>query len=223
MSRGYLQFCGLARAMEMVGGRWALLIVRELLDGPRRFTDLQKGLPGIPTNVLSARLKELEELDIATRRLLGRSVAYELTDYGRELDSAMVTLGMWGARRLGTRGPDDFFSVHSLSLALRGAFRADPGDPDYLFELRIGEDELLVSISHGTLSFPAEGDHRPDATIETDADTIFQILNGTTDLDEAIATGLAGVTGNLRAAKRFVDLFRMPQPVDAVAGAAQTS
>src|SRR5579864_4500846 len=103
-SRGFGQFCGLARALELVGERWALLIIRDLLVGPRRFTDLRRGLPRIATNVLAERLKELEEGGVVRRRLLPRpaaSVVYELTEYGSQLEAAVTQLGLWGARAMG--------------------------------------------------------------------------------------------------------------------------
>src|SRR5450755_253989 len=100
-SRTYGQYCGLARALEMVGERWGLLIVRDLLVGPKRFTDLHRGLSGIPTNVLTDRLKELEQVGIVRRRLLPRpagSIVYELTEYGQELEDVVLRFGLWGAK-----------------------------------------------------------------------------------------------------------------------------
>src|SRR5215217_8167005 len=102
-TRTYGSYCGLARALELVGERWALLVIRELLSGPKRFTDLRRGLPRIPTNVLSARLKQLERDGIVQREVLPRpasGVAYELTEYGRELKGAVTELLTWGARTL---------------------------------------------------------------------------------------------------------------------------
>ena len=96
--RAYGQYCGFARALELVGERWALLIVRDLLVGPRRFTDLRHGLPRIPTNVLAERLKELEEAGIVQRRVLPRpqsAVVYELTPYGANLEESVMALGRW--------------------------------------------------------------------------------------------------------------------------------
>ncbi len=105
--RAYGQYCGLARAVELVGERWALLIVRDLLVGPKRFTDLRRGLPRIPTNILSARLKELERSGIVQRRVLPRpaaGVVYELTAYGGELEEVVLRLGRWGRNRSGSHG-----------------------------------------------------------------------------------------------------------------------
>src|SRR3954453_5510820 len=99
--RKYDQGCGSARALELVGDRWALLVVRELLLGPKRFTDLRDGLPGIGPNVLSQRLKELEEIGVLRREQLpppAASTVYELTEWGHELEEILVRLGRWGAR-----------------------------------------------------------------------------------------------------------------------------
>src|SRR5205823_2044256 len=102
-ARQYGQYCGLARALDLVGERWALLVIRDLLVGPRRFSDLRQGLPRIPTNVLADRLKELEEAGVVRRRALPRpaaSVVYELTEYGWELEDSVLRLGLWGAKSL---------------------------------------------------------------------------------------------------------------------------
>jgi DNA-binding HxlR family transcriptional regulator len=112
-SRGYGQYCGLARALELVGERWALLIIRDLLVGPRRFTDLRRGLPRIPTNVLADRLKELERDGIVRRRILPRpasATVYELTPYGAQVEDAVMRLGMWGAQSLGEPSPDEIIT-----------------------------------------------------------------------------------------------------------------
>src|SRR5437588_11310339 len=126
--RTYGQFCGLAHAMELVGERWALLVVRDLVLGPKRFGDLRRGLPRIPTNILSARLKELEAAGVVRRRLLPRpaaGVAYELTEYGRELEDVVLRLGLWGAKSLREPLPEDIVTTDSLVLALRATFRPE--------------------------------------------------------------------------------------------------
>src|SRR5256885_2853446 len=121
-ARSYGQFCGLARALELVGERWALLIVRDLLVGPRRFTDLRQGLPRIPTNVLSERLKELEHAGVVRRRVLPRpaaSVVYELTDYGSQLDDVVMRLGLWGGPPLREPGPHQDIPPDPMTMELR--------------------------------------------------------------------------------------------------------
>lgn len=218
MTREYRQFCGLARALEILGGRWTLLIVRDLLGGPRRFTELHDGLPGIPTNVLTGRLRDLEEAGVTTRQLLPRGVAYTLTDYGRELEDTLVRLGLWGARTMGERRDGDHFSVHSLSLALRGAFRADKARDDeghddghYAghYELRLDGQVLRVSVTGGQPSFTSERDHDPDVVIDTDPDTMNRLLTGALSLDQARAAGHLQITGRVRDVRRFFEIFSL--------------
>src|SRR2546421_12326679 len=127
-TRSYGQFCGFARALELVGERWALLVVRDLVLGPKRFSELRRGLPRIPTNILSARLRELEGAGVVRRRLLPRpaaGVAYELTEYGQELEDVVLRLGLWGAKSLGQPLPEDIVTTDSLGLALRATFRSE--------------------------------------------------------------------------------------------------
>src|ERR1700753_3255900 len=123
--RDFGQYCGLARALEIVGERWSLLIVRDLLAGPRRFTDLIDGLPGIPTNVLSTRLKELEGSGIIQRQVAPapqRGVVYAMTEAGLRLEGAVLTLARWGNSQLGDPRPGEFVPSTTLALTLRATF-----------------------------------------------------------------------------------------------------
>ena len=125
-ARSYGQYCGVTTAVELIGERWALLIVRDLLVGPRRYTDLKQGLPKIPTNILSTRLKELQEGGVVRRvPLLHCGLVYELTPYGRELEPILLALGRWGFAKMGDPAPDDVVTADSLTMALRTAFRTD--------------------------------------------------------------------------------------------------
>ena len=149
-SRSYGQYCGVTTAVELIGERWAMLIVRDLLVGPRRYTDLKQGLPKIPTNILSTRLKELQEGGVVRRAPLYRTgLVYELTDYGRELEPIVLALGRWGFRQMGEPGPDDVVTADSLTMALRTAFRADAaaGLPAADYEVHVGEVALRVDQS----------------------------------------------------------------------------
>ncbi len=122
MPRSYDQFCGVAHALDLVGERWALLVVRELVLGPRRFTDLREGLPGIGSNVLATRLKELERSGLVRRRTLpppAASTVYELTGYGRELEPILLDLGRWGLRSMGRRAPGQTLRSGWIGVALR--------------------------------------------------------------------------------------------------------
>ena len=227
MSRDYQQFCGLARALELVGGRWSMLIVRDLLVGPRRFTDLREGLPGIPTNVLSARLRELEEAGIVRRQAQPRpltGVAYELTEYGLELEQAVIALGMWGVRSMKPRREGDFVSVHALSLGLRGMFQPDKArDHDCDYELRMNGQTLAVSIRDGAATFASQDPGTADVVVETDADTMYELLTGLLTVDDAIASQRAEVQGKKTDARRFFEIFRADPPIDAARAASVIS
>jgi DNA-binding HxlR family transcriptional regulator/putative sterol carrier protein len=212
MPREYGQFCGLAQALDVVGGRWSLLIVRDLLNGPKRFKDLEDGLPGIPTNVLSARLKELETSGVVRRHLLPRpakGVGYELTDYGRELEAPLVALGLWGARSLGRPSEGDPISVDGLALALRGAFR--PGEAAGLrrtYELQLDGRSLLISVEGGTVSIVSAAGPS-DVRLATSAEVLVALLFGQLRVDDALTGGQLSVAGGKTEARRFFKLFRL--------------
>src|SRR5919202_4202582 len=149
--RTYCDACAAAHALDLVGERWALLVVRELLLGPKRYTDLRAGLPNASPNVLSQRLGELEDAGIVRRRKLpppAGSRVYELTDWGRELEETVMSLGRWGARSPVPLSDAPIASADSVILALRERF--DPGAADGLrarYELRIGDDRFRVEVA----------------------------------------------------------------------------
>jgi DNA-binding HxlR family transcriptional regulator/putative sterol carrier protein len=219
MSRGYHQHCGLARALELLDGRWALLVVRDLLTGPKRFTQLQEGLPGIPTNVLTSRLRELEEAGIVQRRVLthpGGGVAYELTDYGAELEEPVMRLGFWGAKALGTPDDGDFISVDALALALRGAFRPEKArGPKRLYELRLDGKSLRIEVKSGRVTVPASSPEEPHLLVEAGAGVFSELLAGKLDFDTARASGRLRLDGDRAEARRLFEMFRFPTPADA--------
>jgi DNA-binding HxlR family transcriptional regulator len=211
-ARTYGQYCGLAYALELVGEKWALLIVRDLILGPKRFTDLRRSLPRIPTNVLSARLKGLEHSGIIRRRLLPRpaGVVYELTEYGSELEDVVLRLGLWGARSLGQPRADDIVTPESLLSALRATFRPEAARQlRASFELRLGEIVVHARVDRGTLEL-AEGP-LPDADVALDTDlAIRSLMSGELSPDEAIKSGRVRVTGNRDLLEQFVEVFHIP-------------
>jgi len=219
VTRGYGQFCGLARALDLVGGRWALLVVRDLLTGPKRFTELQEGLHGIPTNVLTSRLRELEEAGVVERRVRahpGGGVDYALTEYGLELEEPVMRLGFWGAKTMGEPCDGDFISVESLALALRGAFCPDKArGPQRLYELRIDGKPLRIAVKSGRVSVPAESPRDPDVVLETGPGVVRDLLSGSLSVDDAISSGQLRVDGERAEATRFVETFRFPSTEDA--------
>ena len=148
-SRSYGQYCGVTTAVELIGERWALLIVRDLLVGARRYTDLKQGLPKIPTNILSTRLKELQEGGVVRRVPLKHcGLVYELTDYGRMLEPIVLALGRWGFASMGEPGPDDVVTADSLTMALRTAFQPEVAAsvPPADYELHVGDVVLRVQV-----------------------------------------------------------------------------
>lgn len=212
-TRTYGQFCGLARAMELVGERWGLLVVRDLVLGPKRFTDLRRGLPRIPTNILSARLKELEAAGIVHRRLLPRPAAgivYELTEYGQELEDIVLRLGLWGARSLGKARPEDIVTTDSLILALRATFLPEAARAlRASYELRLGEIVVHARIDHGTLEAGEGAMPDADLVIET-GPAIKALLAGELSPGEAVESGSVRISGNHDLLARFVEVFQIP-------------
>lgn len=216
-SRSYDQYCGVARALELVGERWALLLVRDLFRGPKRFTDLQRGLPRIPSNVLSARLKELEHANVVRRRLLPRpesGVVYELTEYGAELEDILLRLGLWGTKSLGEPRPEDTVNTDSLLFGLRATFRPEAArGAQASFELHLGEIVVHVRVDDGALEV-AEGPLADaDVVIESDL-TLRRLMAGELSLDEALESGSMRFKGERDLLERFLEMFHIP-PVPA--------
>ena len=168
----YDQYCPIAHALELVGERWALLVVRELMHGPKRYTDLAERL-GIGTNILAARLRDLEACGVVTKRTLpppAASRVYELTDYGRELKAAMRELALWGARSLGPPTAEHDLFPGWLENALDGVLA--PVAPPGSFEFRIGSE--VASIVDGEVRpGPIEA---PDVIVEGDAVGIYYMF-----------------------------------------------
>jgi DNA-binding HxlR family transcriptional regulator len=213
--RTYAQYCGVAHALEVVGERWALLVIRDLIPWPRRFTDLRRGLPRIPTNVLSARLKELEQAGIVQRRVLPRpsgAVVYELTEYGRELEPIIVQLMLWGAKSLGDPRAGDTPSASSLAVGLRSVFRSEAaGDLRASYEVRVGEDIVIhLRIDRGDLTI-GEGP-LPDADLTIDTGlALGALMRGELTPAEARASDDFQLTGNPELLDRFAELFPLPR------------
>jgi DNA-binding HxlR family transcriptional regulator len=210
--RAYGQYCGFARALELVGERWALLIVRDLLVGPRRFTDLRRGLPRIPTNVLADRLKELEEAGIVQRRARPRpdgSVVYELTAYGADLEEPVMALGRWGARCLGEPRPDEIITTDSITIALRTTFAAERArGVRATYELRLGPVVVHARVDDGALAVGAGP--LPDAQLVIESGpAIRALMAGELTPGAAIDSGQVHVIGDSQLLGTFVEVFRI--------------
>ncbi|MFD5201094.1 winged helix-turn-helix transcriptional regulator [Streptomyces sp. NPDC058375] len=213
--RSYDQFDATARALDSVGDRWTLLIVRELLGGPRRYTDLHADLPGVSTDVLASRLKDMEQSGLALRRKLpppSAASVYELTEHGHGLLPVLTALAAWGAPALAERGPTDAVRAHWFALPLLGALpgltqegvlevRLDEG----AFHLHVGvhaglhvgggaEAVLPGAEAYGAVYGYGPAD-RPDARIVLDAEVCLELAQGGTTLAEAVKDGRVEVFG----------------------------
>jgi DNA-binding HxlR family transcriptional regulator len=212
--RTYGDGCGIAHALDLVGERWALLVVRELLLGPKRFTDLKDGLPNASPNVLTQRLRELDEAGIVRRRKLpppAGSWVYELTDWGRDLKPIVLSLGTWALRSPSLPG-DAPVGTDSVILALATFFDAEAaGDLDVRYELRLGEQAFDVRIADRAIEVDRGTVEDPDALIATDAATLSAVIWERRDLAGALRAGDLRIEGDQDAVSRFLELF--PPPV----------
>jgi DNA-binding HxlR family transcriptional regulator len=219
--RTYEDGCAAAHALDLVGERWALLVVRELLLGPKRFTDLRAGLPHASPNVLSQRLRELEGAGVVRRRKLpppAASRVYELTEWGEELEPVVISLGRWGARSP-SRPRDAELGVDSLILSLRTMF--DPRAAEGIeasFELRLGEDVFRAEVADGRFEIDRGGAEQPAAAIEADPATLAALVYEGRPLDEALRSGKVEIEGDAEAVERFLTLFVLPEPASPAVG-----
>ncbi|KQX53482.1 MULTISPECIES: helix-turn-helix domain-containing protein [unclassified Streptomyces] len=204
--RSYDQHCAAARALDLVGDRWTLLVVRELLAGPRRYTDLHADLPGVSTDMLAGRLKDMEAAELVTRRRLpppASAYVYELTARGRELLPVLRTLAAWGAPELGEPRPTDAVRAHWYAIPLLGALaELGPGVVQVTldegeFHVRVGADG---SVAYGDGGYGDGTTELPDARLRTDAATCRALAGGESTLAEAIESGRAALDRPLRAA-----------------------
>jgi DNA-binding HxlR family transcriptional regulator len=213
MTRTYGDRCGIARALDLVGERWALLVVRELLLGPKRFTDLRAGLPHLSPDVLSQRLRELEQAGVVRRRTLAPPAAarvYELTEWGSELEPAVLALGRWGSRAP-FPASGEAFGVDSAMLALKTMFSPSRADGlDACVELGLGELRFRAHVSAGTLDLSRGSATAPAAVIDTDPRTLAAVLWHGRPLADALRSGELELRGSKDAAQRFLGLFRLP-------------
>jgi DNA-binding HxlR family transcriptional regulator len=214
--RTYGDGCGIAHALDLVGERWALLVVRELLLGPKRFTDLRDGLPNASPNVLAQRLRELEQATVVQRRKLAPpagSWIYELTDWGRELKPIVLTLGTW-AIRSPSFPRDAPVGTDSVILALGTFFDADAADDlSARYELRLGENTFHVHVADRRIEVDRGAAADPDAIIDTDTATFSSLIWDDRELSDALRAGDITIAGDHGAATRFLELFPQPQPV----------
>ncbi|MET9498651.1 winged helix-turn-helix transcriptional regulator [Streptomyces sp. NPDC006552] len=194
--RSYDQYCATARALDVVGDRWTLLIVRELLGGPRRYTALHADLPGVSTDMLATRLKDMERDGLAARRRLpapASAYVYELTPRGRQLLPVLQALGEWGAPELGERRPTDAVRAHWLALPVLREL-AGLGESGVL-EVRLAEGEFHVRLGDEAGYGDGRYEGEPDARVTLDADAGAAFARGEVGLVAAVRAGRVEVTG----------------------------
>ena len=213
--RRYRDACGTAQGLDLVGERWTLLVVRELLLGPKRFTDLREGLPGISTNILADRLETLEMSGVARRRTLpppAGSRIYELTDWGRELEPVVAAIGRWGVRSP-WRIEEDEIGVDGLMVSFKTMFDPEAaGDLDASYEVVLGDQGFGLEVENGSIRAYRGAPAAPDARIETDVDTLADLVYEDGDLDEALRSGDLEIEGDRSAVERLMGLFQLPEP-----------
>ncbi|MET0449393.1 MAG: winged helix-turn-helix transcriptional regulator [Aeromicrobium sp.] len=211
-TRTYGQHCGMALAMDVLGERWAMLIVRDLLVAPQRFTDLRRELRGIPSNILTRRLKELEEAGVVERRVLARpqtGTVYALTPEGEDLEEVVEALGLWGARRLEDPRAGDVITASSMTMAMRTTFRPEATEGVHAtYELTFGDIVLAMTIDDGGLTVGPGT--MPDADVRVSAGPdIRRLMTGEIDVPQAIAESIVAFEGDLGLLGVFSEAFRI--------------
>ena len=209
-ARRYDDPCGIARALDAVGDRWALLVVRELIFGPKRFLQLRQGLRGVSPNVLSQRLRDLEAAGVVRRCMLGppaEVAVYELTASGRALEPVLLELGRWGSRQPMTAAGE--LSVSALLIALKTVFDP-PAAPGAVFALRIDGDWYRLTAADGAIDIARGRADDPAVTFETDVATLRSVAFGREPVAAAERAGRLTVDGDRRLAERFARMFPVP-------------
>ncbi len=216
MRRDYEQICGLARGLDVVGERWALLIARELLYGPRRFTDLLGGLPGIPPSLLSRRLKEMQTAGIISKTVLpppAASMVYQLTDAGKALEQILYSLGRWGAQFGRAPRPSDAVRPEWIVFALHSIFRPDAANGAHVTaELRLPEGTFRLAINHGALTTGLGSRAKSDLVLTGERTPVLGVLMGRLTLREATQGGMLKVQGDRKVLHRFLKMFGVGAP-----------
>jgi DNA-binding HxlR family transcriptional regulator len=208
--RRYQDPCGIARALDVVGDRWALLVIRELIFGPKRFVQLRGGLHGISPNVLSQRLHELERAGVVHRHLLDPPASvpiYVLTRRGRALEPILIELGRWGSQEPVTASGE--LSVSALLVALKTVF-SPAAAVDATWALRVDGDWYRVTVSGRSIGISQQRTADPTATLDTDVVTLRSVAFGREPVTEAERDGRLTITGDRQAAERFPRMFAAP-------------
>lgn len=215
MRRDYEQICGLARGLDVVGERWTLLIARELLYGPRRFTDLLSGLPGIPPSLLSHRLKEMQTTGIVAKSVLpppAASTVYQLTPSGQALEPILYALGRWGAQFGRPARPSDTVRPEWIAFALHSIFRPEAANGTRAtLELHLPDGIFHLAVNKGALSVTLGARAQSNVVLTGGRSTVMGLLMGRLTLREATHEGMK-VQGDRKALDRLLKLFGLRDP-----------
>ena len=212
--RKYDDGCAVAQALDVIGERWGLLVVRDLLLGPKRFTDLLAGLAGASSDVLTQRLRELTEAGVVRRRRLpppASTWVYELTPWGAELEDVILGLAGWVHQSPRMRY-DLPLGTDSLMLSLKTLFDGDAaGDLHVKIALHLGDERFSIRVADGDLTIARAETESPDATLDTDPATLLSLLRANLALDEVLATGQLRLAGDRASVELFTRLFPVPE------------
>ena len=214
--RKYDDGCAVAQALDVVGERWALLLVRDLLLGPKRFTDLLAGLPGASSDVVTQRLRDLADAGVVRRRRLpppASAWVYELTPWGAELEHVVLGLAGWvhGSPRMRYDLP---LGADSLLLSLKMLFDGNRAEGITAeIALHIGDERFAIRVASGELAIARGEIDNPDAVIDTDTATLLSIVRAEQSVDDALVSGRLRLTGNQPAVENFARLFPLPNDV----------
>jgi DNA-binding HxlR family transcriptional regulator len=212
--RTYGDSCGIARALDRIGDRWALLVVRELTLGPKRFTDLRAGLPGVGPDVLAQRLRDLEAAGVVRRATLpppAASRVYELTDWGSELEPVLLALGQWGSRAQLPGDPPPL-SPDALALALETTYAPTSTPTAASYQLNLGEHAFVVRVGARGIDVRRGEARDPILRIDTDPGTLSALLWHGRPSARALADGVLAVEGDTAEMDRFLEFFPAPLP-----------
>lgn len=213
--RSYNQYCGLARGLDIVGERWTLLIVRELMSGPKRYSDLLEALDGIGTSLLAARLRQLEDADVLFKRRLPKpsaSLVYQLSESGRELAHALLPLALWGVRHQAAtkRQPEDTYrAAWPLVFIAQLIDQTKTEAVNYRYLFCIDDSQALMRIRDGEVRITEVDscEESADVTITADSETVVDLSAGRLTITEALTDGRITLQGNELAAASLVDML----------------
>ncbi len=214
--RTYGDACGIARALDVVGERWALMVVRELLLGPKRFTDLRTGLPHVSPDVLAQRLRELETASVLRKRKLpppAASQVYELTPKGHALEPVLIALGRWGGSEAAPPSQDMDMSLDSHLLSVRTLFSPElAGDLKLTVAMELDGQPFFATVAGAAIVAERGEAVDPDVSIAGPRSSLIELIRGMRSLDQVLAAGDLELRGDRAGFERFIELFPLPAP-----------